>query len=273
MKKSYSLLAAVLFGVVANASMAAVAIKKAAPVATQESATSSTAASLVPSVLTLVSDVQALSAKQRELEADCIPSSAEISFVNNTIKEWAKTGEMTADEVASKLGKQRCPSGTCYRNEIMDAAGTGMDVEYFDSFSGTDDEYMIWQDFPKATVVEYCSDGSYGNTCSKKDRKTASNIYEIFNLIDFDEVDYTRQDNSAMVSKLLAKASNCADNKVEQRKKQVMGEFLVGAVGKVGQKTSTATIMETVSNITKNGTSLNGGLSSLGTIASQFMDK
>ncbi len=71
---------------------AAVAVKKAAPVATQESAGTAGAASLIPTVLGLVSGVQALNAQQQALTAECIPTTAELNFVNTTMQEWAKTG-------------------------------------------------------------------------------------------------------------------------------------------------------------------------------------
>ena len=67
---------------------AAVTIKKAAPVATQAASVQDTGASLVPTVLGLVSGVQQLNAKQRELTQECIPTSQEITFVNNTMKEY-----------------------------------------------------------------------------------------------------------------------------------------------------------------------------------------
>ena len=99
MRKNLAIFIASLACVTVNSAMAAVTIKKAAPVATQETSATNTATSLVPSVLTLVNDVQVLSAKSRELDTECTPSSAEIEFVNNTIKEWAKTGSATWRDV------------------------------------------------------------------------------------------------------------------------------------------------------------------------------
>ena len=76
-----------------------------------------------------------------------------------------------------------------------------------------------------------------------------------------------------MAAKLLDRADRCSDVKISKKKKQMWGEFLTTAMGNVGQKTITSAIMQTVGNIRQNGASLNGGLSSLGSIASQFMDK
>ena len=270
MKKNHALFVALGLCMTVSTAMAAVTIKKAAPVATQESSTSSTTASLVPSVLTLVSDVQALNAKQRDLDTECTPSSAEIEFVNNTVKEWAKSGSVTADEVARKLNQTPCPGGSGYEAEVRYSAGTETKINCFDNFASESDAQMVWYHFPKASRATYCPDGS--PTCSDREKKTATNIYEIFDLIDFGAGDYSRQETT-MAAKLLARVEVCTDKKISQQKKQMWGEFLVGAMGNVGQKTDTAAIMQTVSNITQNGKSLNGGLSSLGAIASQFIDK
>lgn len=270
MKKNLAIFVATLLCATVSAATAAVTIKKAAPVATQDSATSSTTASLVPSVLSLVSDVQALSAKQRDIDTECMPSSAEITFVNDTVKEWAKTGSVTSDEVARKLNAQPCRGGVGYEAAVRYSAGTDMSNICYDNFASKSDEDMVWYEFPKASRTTYCPDGS--PTCSDKEKKNATNIYEIFDLIDFGAGDYTKQD-ATMAAKLLARVETCTDKKISQKKKQMWGEFLVNAMGNVGQKTNTSAIMQTVSGITQNGASLNGGISSLGAIASQFLDK
>lgn len=269
MKKNLAIFIASLLCVITSVATAAVAIKKAAPVATQESATSSTTASLVPSVLSLVSDVQNLNAQQRALDTECTPSSAEIEFVNNTMKEWAKTGTATWQEVESRLNRQHCQGGTGYQFWVKQNAGADMSTVCYDNFATKADEDMVWYQFPKASKATYCPDGS--DNCGDK-AKTVTNIYEIFDLIDFGPGDYTKQE-ATMAAKLLARVDSCTDKKINNKKKQMWGEFLVNAMGNVGQKTSTSQIMQTVSGITQNGASLNGGLSSLGAIATQFMDK
>ena len=271
MKKNLALFIAPLLCVVVNTATAAVAIKKAAPVATQESSVSSTTSSLVPSVLTLVSEVQSLNAKQRELDVECTPSSAEIEFVNNTIKEWAKTGASTWEEVSRKLNRMPCDGGSGYEAAVRYRAGTDMDTICYDNFAGEANAQMVWYRFPKASKATYCPDGS--PTCNDKEKKTVSNIYEIFDLIDFGMDDYARQENLTMAAKLIDRSDRCSDVKISKKKKQMWGEFLTTAMGNVGQKTNTSAIMQTVGEITKNGSSLNNGISSLGAIASQFMDK
>lgn len=270
MKKTFAPFVALFVCMAASAAMGAVAIKKAAPVATKETSVSSTTGSLVPSVLSLVSNVQELSAKQRELDVECTPSSAEIEFVNNTIKEWAKTGAATSDEVSRRLNKIPCPGGSGYEYEVSMYARTDMGNVCYDNFATDADEQMVWYGFPKASKATYCPDGS--RTCSDKEKKTVSNIYEIFDLVDFGVDDYNIRE-ATMAAKLIDRADRCSEVRINKKKKQMWGEFLVTAMGNVGQKTSTSTIMQTVGNITQGGASLNGGISSLGAIATQFMDK
>jgi len=243
---------------------AAVAIKKAAPVATQAASVQDTGASLVPTVLSLVSSVQQLNAKQRELTQECIPTSQEITFVNNTMKEWAKVGEMTSDDAKRALGRTPCPGGTGYQMAVRTTLnGDDGDLICYDNFASSSDENMVWHLFPKASVASYCDDGS--QAC--KNKKTVSDIYDIFNLIDFSESDYTKTE-ATMAAKLLSKIESCSNARLSAKKRAMWGEFLTSTVGGLGQKTNTSSIMETVS-----GLSNGGGMSSLGAIISQFADK
>lgn len=269
MKKALIAFVAIFSYMTADVAMGAVAIKKAAPVATQKASIESTAGSLVPSVLSLVSNVQQLTAKQKEMTTECIPSSAEITFVDNTIKEWAKTGAMSAEDVRRQLKRRPCPGGNNYAAEVEEHMATGQDDDIcYDYFTGYGNQGMVWEGYPKVGMATYCDDGS--STC--KNKKTVSDIYEIFNLIDFTEPDYTRTE-ATMAAKLISKIENCSTAKLSQKKRAMWGEFLTTTMGSVGTKTNTSTIMDTVGNITKSGTNLTGGLSSLGSIATQFLNK
>ncbi len=247
-------------------SAGAVTIKKAAPVATQaETSSMSTASSLLPTVLSLVSGVQQLNKQQKELNAECMPSSAEIAFVDNTMKEWAKTGNSTADDMKKALKRERCSKANGgYAISVQASAGTDADI-CFDYFAGDGNAGMVWENFPKVGKATYCTDGSL--SCAEKNKKTVSDIYEIFNLIDFSEADYTPAE-ATMAAKLIAKIENCSYAKLSAKKKAVWGKFLTDTIGNVGQSTNTATIMESVGGITGGG-----GLSSLGAIATQFLDR
>ena len=267
MKKAVIAIAVMIPCMTTCVAMGAVTVKKAAPVATQAASSTSTTASLVPSVLNLVSNVQQLNAQQKELTSECMPSSAEISFVDNAVKEWAKTGAASAEDVQKQLKRRPCSGGVGYENAVKDAVITGLDDICYDNFD-RGNEGMVWYGFPKVGKVTYCDDGS--DVC--KNKKTKSDIYEIFNLVDFSYDDYTKSE-ATMAAKIISKIDNCSDAKLSQRKREMWGQFLTTTIGGVGQKTNTSTIMDTVGNITKSGTNLTGGLSSLGTITTQFLSK
>ncbi len=255
------------FGFVCCKDCRAITIKKAAPVATQEASSGSTVNSLVPTVIGLIAGVKELSAKQKELTSNCIPSSQEIAFVNELVKEWAKTGSMSAEEVQARLGKRCDVVADGYKTSLMLSAITNEDNICYEYFT---DEGMVWEFYPKATVATYCVDGS--NSCSDKEKKTASNIYDIFNLIDFYDSDYTSAQEITMVGKLTAKVEECSDSKLNAKKRAMWGEFLTNTVSSMGQSTNTGSIMEQVQGITGGG-GLGSSLSSFGSMASQLFNK
>lgn len=265
MKKAFLLIFVAVEFMGAHAAMGAVSIKKAASVAPAETTSASaTTASLVPTVLSLVSGIQQLNAAQKELTAECIPTSQEITFVDTTVKEWAKTGAMTAKEIEKKLDRKPCAGGTGYEAAVRIAAGTEGSNICFDNYVGDSNKDMVWFQYPKVGSATYCSDGSM--TCSDKNKKHASDIYDIFNLVDFTEADYTKSE-ATMAAKLIAKIETCSNAKLSAKKKAMWGEFLTNTISGVGQSTNTGAIMQSVQGITSGG-----GLSSLGAIASQFMD-
>ncbi len=234
-----------------NAAFSAVSIvKKAAPVATKQVEKTNIGASLVPTVMNLVSGVQALSQKQKALSAECVPTSSEISWVNNMVKEWAKTGAMTAEEAEKAMPMGRCTDGPTggYEESARLAADTD-DIDFlcFDYFGGSGDKGTVWENFPMATKGYYCTDGSVSG-CSEKNKKEVSNIYDVFNLIDFVQADYTASE-WATASKLMAKIENCSNAKISARKRALMGEFLNSAIGSIGQKTNSASIMDVVQGV------------------------
>lgn len=269
MKKALTFLFATAACMSVPTAQAAVSVKKASPVATQTTGGTAGVASLVPSVLSLVSGVQQLNAKQKELTAECVPSSAEISFVDGIIKEWAKTGAMGADDVRSSLGRRPCPGGRGYEAAVRMAAGTEMDDICFDNYASDSDVQMVWYQFPKVGNATYCADGS--SSCSAKNKRNVSDMYEIFNLVDFSTADYTKKE-AEVAAKIISKIETCSNAKLSAKKREMWGEFIVNTVGTVGKPTSTDTIMQSVSGVVGSGGGL-GGLSSLGAIASQFLDK
>lgn len=251
-----------------NVAMGAVTIKKAAPVAVQKKTVEDNAGSLIGTVLGLVGTVKQLEQKTRALTAECLPTGQEIQFVNNIIKEWAKTGAANEEEVYRRLGVNKCSGQSTggYQASVRVAMDTDQDsVVCYDWFGGAGNEGTVWYGFPMAVKTYYCTDGSV--SCGTKDRKEVSNIYEVFNLVDFTTEDYTKQE-AEVAGKLIAKIENCSSAKLSAQKQALWGEVLQSTVGNLGQKTNTGAIMETVGSVTSGG-----GLQSLGGIAAQFLDR
>lgn len=246
----------------------AVVIKKAQSVSTQQKTATEGVASLVPTVLGLVSNVQQLTQKQRELEGNCVPTSAEITFVNNMVKEWARTGSDTADEFFMRMGSnnRRCSASESYESLVRNGAGTDSGVCY----DYINDPNMVWHNYPVARVVSYCNDGSY--SCNDKNKKTISNVYEIFNQIGFVEADYAKSE-ADQAAKIIARIEECSPAKLSAKKRETWGSFLISAMGSVGQKTNTASIMDMVSSVSNTGGGLGGTVQSLGSVATQFLTK
>ena len=252
----------------------AVTIKKAAPVATKQTSTTDAGASLLPTVMNLVSGVQQLSKQQKELTAECIPTSSEIKFVNDMMKEWAKSGMMTAEEAEDGMGMDRCESATGGYEHSVRLFGEENDKEdlCFDYFGSSSDKDMVWYEFPMATLAYYCNDGSL-SSCGEKNRVHMSNIYDVFNLIEFDpESDYTEQE-AKTAGKIIAKIENCSNAKLSARKKALWGNFLNTAIGSIGQKTSSVSIMDMVSGVTSQGGGGTGVLQSLPGLATQLFQQ
>ena len=247
----------------------AVVIKKAAPVSSSTVATSASdsTTSLVGNVLGLVMGVTTLNQQTRALTAECLPTAQEINFVDSTVKEWAKTGASSASEVEQymrRLGRRPCTSYNGYEMSVRLNAGGDGDICY--NYYGEEDADTVWYKFPRVGRASYCPDGS--TTCGAQERETASDIYEIFNLIDFGTNDYTPAE-ATMAAKLLDKIETCSSAKLSAKKKAMWGEFLTNTVSNMGQKTNTGNIMQQVQGLTSGG----GGLQSLGSIAQQFLDK
>ena len=247
-----------------------VTINKAAPVAAVESSSSTTTASLVPTVLGIISGVQQLSAQQRQLTEDCIPTTQEINFVDRMTKEWAKTGTMTAEEVRQRLGRERCRvANGGYRSDVRMKANTGLESEIcYDYFAGDGNAGTVWENFPKVGVATYCSDGNA--TCAAKNQVTVSDIYDIFNLIDFTEEDYWGQSEVAMAGNLMAKIERCSNSRLSAKKRQMWSEFLTDTINSLGEPTNTGSIMDVVGSVAGGG-NLGGSVGSIGALATQFL--
>ncbi len=265
MRKPFRILMGILC-CTAIAPAGAVTIKKAAPVSSNTVATSSSDASssLITSVIGLASSISTLNQQTRALTAECQPTSQEINFVDTMVKEWAKTGAATAEEVQKALRRPRCTASNGYEMSVRLNAGSDGTICY--NWYGDDATDAVWYQFPRVGRTTYCDDGT--TTCSTKERKTASDIYEIFNLVDFGTSDYTPAE-ATMAAKLMDKIEKCSSAKLSAKKRAMWGEFLTNTVSNMGQKTNTGAIMQQVQGLTGGG----GGLQSLGGLAQQFLDR
>jgi len=253
------------FGIVSP--VMAVTITKAAPVVQKQTSATSGATSLMPTVLGLVSQVQALNQKNKELSAECIPSRAEIDFVNNLVKEWAKTGSMSADAAVNNLKMPRCENGADggYARAIELYGPDETDVICTDYFN---DSNAVWYNYPKAAMAQYCVDGA--ETCTGSKRKTVSNIYNVFALIDFSTDDLTTAEGTKY-AKLTDKIEKCSDAKISAARRLMWGEFLTNTLSTVGAPTNTGSIMDAVKSVSSGG--LGGGMNSISGIATQFLNQ
>lgn len=244
----------------------AVTIKKAASVETKKTDVKAMTGGVAPTVMGVINTVKQIKDKQATLTAECKPSSQDIENVNKILKEWAKAGRASADEVQQKLGMRRCssPSGG-YEVSVQLAAGEedGMPICY-DYFN---EENAVWHLFPVATMAYYCTDGSVSG-CSDKNRKDVTNMYDILNLVDFADVDMTA-DEIKVVKDLRAKADKCSDSKINAESRALWADLVVSTIGGVGQSTDTGNIMQAVSGATNSG--IAGILSTFGTMATQVM--
>ncbi len=262
-----------LIPLVANG--AAVQITKAPSVATAESSgggAAGGAGSLVGTLMGLATNVMSMNEKVKALTAECIPSATEITFINNTMQEYAKIGQTTADALKTSLKRERCSEtakyGDCYADEAKNHA-EGLPLRYSAFFSPADAN-MVWWGFPKAAIGKYCSDGM--PTCDAKKQVTVSDAYDLFNLIDFAPGDYLPGE-ATMAARLLNKVESCSTAKLSAKKKALWGEFLITTAGGIGSRTNTGGIMEQVGAMTQGGGGAIGALGGLGSMASQFMMK
>ncbi len=242
-------------------------VKKASNVKKQEQSGLDSVASnsLLPGVVNLVTNVAALKKQTEELKAECAPTSAEITWVNNMVKEYAKVGSTSAEKMVNAVGTNRCGNDT-YEYSVLNSVNANLEP-CVPTFSESADQNMIWYDYPKAASAKYCP-GDDTTMCADAKKKTKSNIYKVFGAIDFLPEDYTESEASTYV-KFMEKMEKCAPEKISARNRQAYAEFLKTTITGVGQKQNTATIWESVGNLT--GNSGLSGLSNVAGAMTQFL--
>ena len=238
-------------------------VKKAAPVATKQADKMESVTSLLPTVIGMVGSVKALNAQQQQLSADCAPTSSEIQIVNDLVKEWAKTGAVTASAMVDSSLGNLCNGNFGDVMKFADSKETCYEV-----FNGSYDKGMIWENFPKASYATITDE------FDKKNNKTVSNIYTILRRIQFTDEDYTASE-AKNIAKLLEKANRCDETSKNAAKLELYGNFVTQTLGSVGQTTGaagTASVLEAVSSMGGSG-NVKSMLPSLGSMATQMFDK
>ena len=158
--------------------------KKADSVAKRESSTSvnDLGASLLPTAVTLVGNVMALSQQQKALTAECEPTTKEVTFVNNMVKEWAVAG--AANPLRSSTGARECKTEEreTYESSVRNSmAGDSVEDKFicYDVFTANEARGAVWAGFPKAAVATYCP-GRNLMDCAKSKQKKVTNLWTIF---------------------------------------------------------------------------------------------
>lgn len=256
-------------GVIINDAMA-ITVKKAASVSAQQADKNESALSLVPTVMGIYSGVQQLTQQNKALTEACVPSSSEMATVDNLMKEWAKTNPVNEEGVKTKMNP-RDPCGKYDTYEMMSQreAGTERTDVCYNAFSGNYDKGKVWNGFPKVGKASYCADGE--DSC--KNKITTSDIYQIYELIDFSDADLTASELSA-ITKLKEKAETCSGANLAKKKSELATNFIGSTIGNMGAKTNSSNIMQSVSGIVGSSAGgVSGTLGSLGGIATQFLQK
>lgn len=250
MKKILSIFIMIAFAMPV-ASYGAITVKKAPTVSVKKTEKMESATSLLPTVIGLYGSVKNLKAQQQQLEADCVPTSDEITTVNNLVKEWAKIGDTDADSAVSGLG-EKCSetpgsSGDAMLSSWLEYEDNACYVTFAlgSGVNNTTVNDMIWKDYPMVTTAKKC-DPNNNKNCT-----TISNLYDIFVKLPFSEEDYTEQE-AKKVAKLIEKSERCAPSKITAAKRQLWSGFVTQTIGSVGQTAgvnSTGSILETVSSM------------------------
>ena len=272
MKAKFLMFTAVLCAI--HGIAGAVTIKKAAPVSTQKKEVLDNGSSLLPGVLNLVGAVQQLNQQKKALQAECIPSSSDIQFVNKMVQEWAKTGAKTADDVFSSLGVDPCEDTDSYEDTVQASMGELDDDDIcYDAYNRDEDDGAIWYGMPKAATATYCDDGINVKGCAEKYKKTTSNIYEVFAVVGFSDSDYSAEELTKF-TKLKEKMDKCAPAKVKARQRESMANLVNQTLGSVGTKTDTANLMQSVTSLVGSmGSGTNGVVQSLVGVAQDMLIK
>lgn len=228
------------------------AVTKKASVETQKTSGLASATSLLPAVISTVSGVMELKKATQALGADCSPTGSEISLINELVKEWARVGDTDASGAMS--GFDSCYGDTYYSHIEQDGEKA--------CATPFTDNNMIWKGYPRAESATV-------------NKKTYSNVYDIFAKIPFGFDDYTKSE-ADQVKALIEKTERCAPNKISAKKRELWGGFLTNTISQVGSSAGVSGVGDVMQMATQFGAG-GGGVSSVlgqfGGMATQMMDK
>ena len=269
MRKFFAFFIIGILCVTGDAGAANVTVKKASSVKKQETSglETITSGSLLPGVIGLVSNVASLKKQTEELKAECVPSGTESAWVDNIVKEYAKTGAKTAEQMLG--GAKACSSDSGWDIEVQEARASGQEP-CMPVFNDADDADAIWSGYPRVKTAKYCPDLG-DTTCADSKKKNESNIYKIFGALDWTQEDYLVGEGDMFI-KMMEKTDKCAPEKITARNREAYANFVKQTISGAGQSQNTGAIYEAIGNLTGSG----GGLSGVGSLAPtviQLLDK
>jgi hypothetical protein len=213
---------------------AAMTIKKAESVAPAAKSAEDTLTgnSLVPTALSLITGVMALNQQMKDLTGDCIPTDAEVNFVSNIMKEYAKVGATDQKSITAGLKREPC-DGESFKDRMQSAAMTSGIQPCFATFNQDSDKGMIWQDYPRASKASICKKNG-GFNCLSKDEQIVSDVYDVFALVGFGPADYLPSE-ATLAAKMMEKIERCSNVKLAAKKRELWGNFMFSAAGGLGK--------------------------------------
>ncbi|MCL2339209.1 MAG: hypothetical protein FWC51_04645 [Proteobacteria bacterium] len=238
----------------------AVTIKKADVVAPAPKASNNSPLSgnsLVPTALSLITGVMALNQQMSTLTGDCIPTAADVAFVSNAMKEFAKTGAIDGPTLAGALrGRAPCDPGNSvsFDNTAQTAAVTSGLQPCYETFNQPSDKNMIWFGYPRPGLTKVCKKNGGAGGCAPKDEEVVSDVWDVFALVNFTPDDLLPQEATAF-AKLMDKVERCSGAKLSAAKRALWVNFMTQEAGSLGTKTGSdlASTLGTVNQIMASG--------------------
>jgi len=246
-------------------------IKKAAAVEEikQDGVETAAGMNLLGTAVGLVSGFQALKKTEQALEQGCMPSSAEVTWTNKMIQEFAKTGRMTAEKMfEASPAKEGSECGTADSYVRTASMGTAVCYQAQKSSGGTAGanagERPIWDGYPMAESGMACPPDK---TCNAdKDKKGYTNVYDLLAIMDWKEADLINSEEASTWAKLTERMERCSPASIKRAKQEAVGGFITTAIGGIGQKQGTGDVMPMVNTLlNQSGNNAVNALGSVGT--------